>query len=159
VRSRAEHGGSWSGTNGFRLMPSDPFYEATMKADVSSSAGALSPRSRTRGRTRRTGHRTGSWSSGRVRSSLPWLRSGPTRGTRAAGPGSSRARWNGRRFGVGYEYAPGWQWQITIDATSADALVLQTDNVVPTSAVPEGSGRPAPTRRRSPTCGARRSRR
>jgi hypothetical protein len=32
---------------------------------------------------------------------------------------------------VGMEYGDGWRWQIVLDATKSDALVLRMDNVIP----------------------------
>ncbi len=38
------------------------------------------------------------------------------------------------------EYGEGWGWQITVDATTATALHIRMDNVVPESAAgPQGS--------------------
>ena len=39
---------------------------------------------------------------------------------------------------VSYAYGGDWQWQITVDATNADLLVLRMDNIVPQSAATEG---------------------
>lgn len=39
---------------------------------------------------------------------------------------------------VGYEYAGDWRWRVTIDATSADALRIHMDNIVPASAAVDG---------------------
>ena len=32
---------------------------------------------------------------------------------------------------VGMEYGDGWRWQIVLDATKSDVLVLRMDNVIP----------------------------
>jgi hypothetical protein len=39
---------------------------------------------------------------------------------------------------VGYEYAEGWEWTITVDSSDTGALRLRMDNVVPESAAGEG---------------------
>lgn len=38
---------------------------------------------------------------------------------------------------VSYAYGGEWRWQISVDATSADALRLRMDNIVPESAATE----------------------
>jgi hypothetical protein len=32
---------------------------------------------------------------------------------------------------VGLEYGDGWRWQIVLDATKSDVLLLRMDNVIP----------------------------
>ncbi len=76
--------GTWNGTNGFRLMPSDPVSEAPATAEVA-------------------------------------------QGTYD----------DGERLVVGYEYAAGWRWNIIVNATDADALRIEMDNVVPAEAAGE----------------------
>ena len=133
------HIGMWTGTNGFRLMPSDPVSDAPATAEVALRAG---------------GHL--------VAISYAW--SHPTDGAQdgllvvwASGDGAGvEALWgdswhqspkpttctgssDGGLLVVGYEYQAGWRWNITVDVTDTEALRIQMDNVVPAEAAGEAT--------------------
>ena len=126
--------GEWTGTNGFRLMPSDPTHDAPATAEVSMKAG------------------------GNL-AAIAYTWSHPADGAQdgllvmgAAGdPGSVTALWgdswhqspeprvctgtvDSGAITVSYEYGAGWRWAITVDPTDTAALRLQMDNVIPTGA-------------------------
>lgn len=128
------HAGGWVGTNLFRLMPGDSFYEAPATADLSiGAAGNLTSIAY-------------AWSHAEdgAQTGLLVLGSGDD-------PGSLIALWadswhqspsskvlagvveEGRAV-VGYEYGGGWEWQIIIDASASEWLGIRMENVVPESA-------------------------
>lgn len=129
-----DRAGPWAGTNGFRLLPSDPLHDAPATAEVARKAGG-----------------------NLVTVTYTW--SHPDDGAQdgllvmgAGGdPGAIIALWGdswhqspeprvcpgiaeGGVLTVGYEYAPGWHWEITVDPTDAAALRVRMDNVVPDDA-------------------------
>jgi hypothetical protein len=126
-----EAAGAWAGSNGFRLMPSDPLHEAPATAHVSAAAGG-----------------------GLVAVAYTW--SHPADGAQdgllvvGAGdePGAATAFWgdswhqspaprtfagtiDGGVVTVGYEYEAGWWWHVVVDPTDPGTLRLRMDNVVP----------------------------
>jgi hypothetical protein len=130
----AEAVGAWAGSNGFRLMPSDPLAEAPATARVSTAAGG-----------------------NLVAIAYTW--SHPADGAQdgllvvGAGdePGPASAFWgdswhqspaprafagaiDGGVVTVSYEYEAGWHWHITVDPTDPATLRLRMDNEVPPSA-------------------------
>jgi len=130
--------GAWAGSNGFRLMPSDPLHEAPATAEVTTAAGG-----------------------NLVAITYTW--SHPTDGAQdgllvvgtAEDPGAATAFWgdswhqsptpracvgtfDGDTVTVGYEYEAGWRWQITVDPIDTANLQLRMDNVIPADAVPDG---------------------
>ena len=139
MHALAEHAGAWTGTNQFRLMPTDPFQDSPATAQVSIAArGNLTTIAYT-------------WSH---------PDDGPQEGLLVVAPSDEPnavvAMWgdswhqspaprvldgtfDGARVVARYEYGDDWWWQITIDATIPDALSIQMDNIVPESAVPEGA--------------------
>lgn len=129
-----ERAGAWRGTNGFRLMPDDPVHEAPATVVVTARAG---------------GHL--------VSVAYSWAHpdDGPQEGYLVVGSagddGAVTALWadswhqhpdaavlagsvDGAVLRVGYEYAPGWRWEIVLDPTDPDSLLLRMDNVVPADA-------------------------
>ena len=133
-----EHAGSWTGTNGFRLMPADPLYSAPAAALVATAAGG---------------------SLITVAYTWPHPDDGAQDGLLVVGPEGEPpgavAFWgdswhqhpdptlmHGRLqdgvLVVSYAYGGDWRWEITVDATDPDALALRMDNVVPPSMAAEG---------------------
>lgn len=130
MRSLAGHTGRWTGTNDFRMMPDDPFVTAVAHAELTAAAA---------------GHLTSIV--------YTWAHpgDGPQDGLLVLGlddDGGAAAYWgdswhqqpapkllagtaDGARVVVGYEYGGGWAWQITVDATDAESLTIQMDNVIP----------------------------
>lgn len=125
------HVGTWAGTNGFRLMPSDSHHHAPATAEVSSHAGG-----------------------NLVAVAYTWSHAtdGPQDGFLVLGAGDDEgsivAFWgdswhqhpqprafdgtaDGGVVTVSYEYAPGWSWTIVVDATSSESLRIRMDNTVP----------------------------
>ena len=137
MHSLAGYAGSWVGANAFRLMPADSPHVAEATADVSiAAAGNL------------------------VQVAYTWSHpdDGAQDGLLVVGPTAERpgavALWgdswhqspepkvlvgtmNDGVLIVSYAYGGDWQWRITVDAVSADVLVLRMDNVVPQSAATE----------------------
>lgn len=132
------HAGSWTGTNGFRLMPADPLHEAAATARVGDAAA---------------GHLTEvayTWSHPQDGAQDGLLVVGP-----GDAPGTVVAFWgdswhqhpapkvldgatDGGIVTVGYSYSGDWRWEIVLDATAADALTLTMNNVIPESAAGDG---------------------
>jgi hypothetical protein len=124
--------GSWAGTNGFRLMPSDPLAEFPARLTVTAGAG---------------GHLTSV--------SYWWEHpdDGPQEGLLVIGPvdqnGSLVALWGdswhqkpapmilsgshgtGDALELEGDYGGGWRWRVTVDPTDPDNLRMQMDNVIP----------------------------
>ncbi|GAB3065993.1 hypothetical protein [Micromonospora schwarzwaldensis] len=128
----ADATGSWAGTNGFRMLPADPFAESPATLTVATAAG---------------GHLT------TVAYSWAHPADGPQDGLLviAAGeqPGSLAAWWGdswhqqptamtltgatgaASAVELAAEYAGGWGWRITLDAADPATLRLVMENVVP----------------------------
>jgi hypothetical protein len=124
--------GTWVGTNGFRLMPTDPLAERPATVTVSSAAG---------------GHLTS------VAYSWEHPDDGPQDGLlvigSAAGDGSLVAMWGdswhqkpapmmlsgsheaGTSLEFEGDYGGGWRWRVAFDATDPDSFRMQMDNVIP----------------------------
>jgi hypothetical protein len=126
-----DRAGTWTGTNGFRLMPSDPLYDAPATGEVSIAAGG-----------------------NLVAIAYSWTHpdDGAQDGLLVVGaddePGTATAFWgdswhqsptpkacvgtmDGDLITVGLDYGGGWRWQITVDPTSPGVLRLRMDNVIP----------------------------
>ena len=140
MHSLADHAGSWTGTNTFRLMPTDEPFEAPFTASVSLAAG---------GNIATIAY---TWSHPADGAQDGFLVVGPDEEPAAAvafwgdswhqapAPKAFHGAIDGPVTTVGYEYAGDWRWEIIIDASAADALALRMDNIVPASAVPDGTG-------------------
>jgi hypothetical protein len=135
--------GTWQGTNGFRLMPTDELFDAPATATVSAVAG---------------GHA--------VVVTYTWVhpQDGPQEGTLLVGSpdeqGTATAAWGdswhqqpsirtlsgtlaGGRLEVTAGYGGGWRWTIAIEA--GDPLTMTMFNVVPDEyASDEGPAGPYP---------------
>lgn len=128
------HTGDWTGTNRFRLMPDDPPTEADATAQVSLGAGG------------NLAVLTYTWTH---------PGDGPQDGVLVLGPdqtpGGVVALWGDSwhqtpvaqqlrgaavedSLTVGYSYAEGWEWRITLTADRSDVLRWRMDNVVPAAA-------------------------
>lgn len=133
--------GAWAGTNGFRLMPSDPFYDAPATAAVSTAAGGdltlvaytwTHPQDGDQdgllvvGAADEAGSTdtvVGFWGDSWHQSPAPRTLGGTE---------------DGGVIVVGYDYEIQWRWQITIDPTDPEALRLRMDNVIPEAAAGDG---------------------
>lgn len=131
VQLLSSHAGTWTGTNRFRLMPDDPPADAAATARLSVGAGGNVAVLTYTWRHPDDGPQDGVLMLGpddepdRVLALWgdSWHQKPAARqlhGT--SGPGSVR---------VGGEYAPGWEWWITLHADSPDLLRWRMDNVVP----------------------------
>ena len=134
----SEHTGSWRGTNRFRLMPDDPPVEAEMTAQLSLAAdGHLAVLAYT------WTHPDDGGQDG-----LLTIGADETDGEVVALWGDSwhqhpaaktlHGTAGERSLTVGYSYAEGWEWRITVTADRPDVLQLRMDNVVPASATGTG---------------------
>lgn len=137
MRSFSKHVGSWTGSNGFRLMPADSPHVAAATEDVSTAgAGNLTVIAYT-------------WSHPEDGAQDGLLVIGPS-----DEPDGAVAFWGDSwhqtpqptvlagEIGdgllvVSYEYGGEWRWQISVDATNADSLMLRMENIVPESAATE----------------------
>ena len=124
--------GTWVGTNGFRLMPTDTLAEFPARLTVTSGAG---------------GHLT---------SVAYWWQhpdDGPQDGLLVIGPSSEGdslvALWGdswhqkpapmslsgshakGATLELEGDYGGGWRWRVIVDATDAENLRMEMDNVIP----------------------------
>ena len=134
----SQHTGSWRGTNGFRLMPTDPLAPGPATAEVSLGAG---------------GHL--------AQVSYTWTHpdDGEQSGLLVLGPGEEAgsvvALWGdswhqaqaaarptgsveGGVVDLALTYGGDWGWTISVDTTDPAALRLRMENVVPESAVASG---------------------
>lgn len=138
MQALAKHQGSWTGTNGFRLMPTDEPFEAPATVEISSAAG---------------GHLTVV--------GYTWVHAddGPQDGLLTIGAAEQEGEKEGKAVALWGDswhqkpnpttltgsladgvltlsclYAGDWEWIITLDTTSPDELLLRMDNVVPPSA-------------------------
>lgn len=128
------HEGAWAGSNAFRLMPTDAPHDAPMNAAITRAAG---------------GHVT------QVAYSWTHPEDGEQEGLlvlgRGDGPTSVTAFWadswhqspqprvlDGTSedgvVTVGYAYSGEWRWEIVVDVSAADQVVLTMNNVIPESA-------------------------
>jgi hypothetical protein len=138
--------GTWVGTNGFRLMPSDPLADFPARVTVSTAAG------------------------GHLAYVAYWWEhpdDGPQDGLVVIGPadesGSLVAMWgdswhqkpapmmlSGNRgadavLELEGDYGGGWRWRVMFDATDTDSFRMQMENVIPAEqATAEISGGPYP---------------
>ena len=127
------HVGMWTGTNRFRLMPDDPPAEAEAAAQLSLGAGGNLAVLAYTWRHPDDGAQDG------------LLVLGPDES-----PGGVVALWgdswhqkpaakqlrgstDGTTLTIGYPYAEGWEWRITLSADRPDRLRWRMDNVVPPS--------------------------
>jgi hypothetical protein len=142
----ADFAGSWAGTNGFRLMPSDLLVELPATLTVTTAAG---------------GHLTSvaySWThpddgpqdglvvigAGDREGSLvavwgdSWHQQ-PTPMSLTGGPGPDAT------VELSAEYGGGWAWRIVFDAADAENLRMRMDNIIPADrATAEKSAGPYP---------------
>jgi hypothetical protein len=124
--------GSWVGTNGFRLMPGDPLVEFPALLTVTTAAGghltsvAYSwehPDDGAQdgllviGSADEDGSLVAMWGDSWHQKPAPMMLSG-SRGTDAT-------------LELEGEYGGGWRWRVTLDASDAQRLRMQMDNVIP----------------------------
>ncbi len=130
----AGHTGDWAGTNRFRLMPDDPPAGADATAQLSLGAGG------------NVAVLAYTWTHPDDGAQDGVLVLGPDEA-----PGEVVAQWGDswhqapaakqlrgatgdHSLTVGYSYAEGWEWRITITADRPDVLRWRMDNVVPATA-------------------------
>lgn len=128
------HGGGWAGSNAFRLMPGDAPQDAPMQATVAHAAGDHLVQIAYAWHHPRDGEQHG----------LLVLGPGPEAGAVIALWGDSwhqspEARAlvgtaDGDIARVGYTYSGDWRWEIEVDASSPDTLIVTMDNIIPSSA-------------------------
>lgn len=136
----AAHTGLWVGTNRFRLMPDDQPAESVATAQLSVGAGGnLAVLAYT-------------WAHPVDGEQDGLLALGP-----AEEPGAVLALWgdswhqkpaatylrgaaDADSVTVGYAYAEGWQWRITLTVDGPDVLRWRMDNVVPPSSAAGSAG-------------------
>jgi hypothetical protein len=132
----SSHQGSWTGTNKFRLMPTDEPYADSATATVSVAAGGI------------VATIAYTWSHPETGAHDGLLVLGPDEehGRVIALWGDSFHQSHAARAisGVAEEsvvtlrstYGGDWEWIITVDASDAETLRIRMDNVVPESAHP-----------------------
>jgi hypothetical protein len=124
--------GAWEGSNGFRMMPADPFSESPATATLSVAAGGYLG---TFGYTwthpedgAQDGHLAFGTAGGDNAVVALWADSWHQH------PEAKVCEGTLDESGVisfGMEYGDGWRWQIVLDATKSDVLALRMDNVIP----------------------------
>ena len=138
--------GTWTGTNGFRLMPADPLAEFPARATVSHAAGGHLVSIAYRwehpddgpqdgfmviGLADEGGSLVAMWGDSWHQKPTPMMFSG-SRGT-------------GGALDLEGDYGGGWRWRVTFDATDTDNFRMQMDNVIPAEyATAEKSAGPYP---------------
>jgi len=135
--------GTWVGTNGFRLMPGDPLVEFPATVTVTTAAGghltsvAYSwehPDDGAQdgllviGSADEDGSLVAMWGDSWHQKPTPMMLSG-SRGTDAT-------------LELEGEYGGDWRWRVMLDASDAESLRMQMDNVIPaeraTADIPDG---------------------
>ena len=135
--------GTWVGTNGFRLMPRDPLTEFAASVTVTTAAGGYltsvayswehpddGPQDGlvVIGSAAEGGTLVAMWGDSWHQKPTPMMLSG-SRGTDAT-------------LELEGEYGGGWRWRVTLDASDAESLRMQMDNVIPaeraTADIPDG---------------------
>jgi len=135
--------GTWVGTNGFRLMPGDPLVEFSASVTVTTAAGgnlisvAYSWEHPDDGEqdgllvvgpADEEGSLVAMWGDSWHQKPAPTMLSA-SRGTDAT-------------LELEGEYGGGWRWRVTLDASDAESLRMQMDNVIPaeraTTDIPDG---------------------
>jgi hypothetical protein len=135
--------GTWVGTNGFRMMPSDPLVELPASVTVTIAAGGYltsvaysweHPDDGAQegllviGSADDDGPLVAMWGDSWHQKPAPMMLSG-SRGTDAT-------------LELEGEYGGGWRWRVTVDASDAESLRMQMDNVIPaeqaTADIPDG---------------------
>ena len=123
--------GTWTGTNGFRLMPDDDLFEAAARADVTTAAAGHDLVVRYTGVHPVDGAQDG----------VLLVGSPDDEGHVVAAWGDSwhqqpaimvlEGTGTARGFEVAADYGSGWLWMITLDGGSDDGFTLTMHNVVP----------------------------
>lgn len=130
----ADHRGSWVGTNRFRLMPDDAPAESEATAELSLGAGENVAVLRYSWAHPGDGVQEGVLMIGS--GADPDVAVGLWGDSWHQKPGAAELRGSfaDSSVTVGYSYAEGWEWRITISVEDPDVLRLRMDNVVPASA-------------------------
>jgi hypothetical protein len=108
--------GTWTGTNGFRLMPTDPLAEFPARVTVTTAAGPQDGLVLI-GATDEDSSLVAMWGDSWHQKPAPMMLSG-SRSTDAV-------------LELEGEYGGGWRWRVIFDATEADSFRMQMDNVIP----------------------------
>ena len=135
--------GTWVGTNGFRLMPSDPLVEFPASVTVTAAAGGYltsvaysweHPDDGVQdgllviGPAEEGGSLVAMWGDSWHQKPTPMMLSG-SRGIEAT-------------LELEGDYGGGWRWRVMLDASDAESLRMQMDNVIPaeraTADIPDG---------------------
>jgi hypothetical protein len=138
--------GTWTGKNGFRLMPTDPLAEFPARVTVTTAAGDHlvsiaywwehpddGPQDGLVliGATDQSGSLVAMWGDSWHQKPAPMVLSG-SRSTDGA-------------LELDGDYGGGWRWRVMFDATDTDIFRMQMDNVIPAErATPEISAGPYP---------------
>jgi hypothetical protein len=138
MRALSDHAGSWTGTNEFRLMPTDPPHEAAATAEVSpAAAGQLTSIAYTWTHPE-DGEQDGLLVVGPDDESEGVVALWGDSWHQSPAPKVLTGSVGDRGIQLSYLYGGNWRWEITVDPTDPDALYLRMDNVVPESADPGG---------------------
>ena len=134
MQAFADHQGSWSGTNGFRLMPTDDPSSAPATLEVSIAAGGHLALVGYTWSHPDDGPQTGHLTIGRGAEAdeavALWADSWHQKPAATTLTGSIADG----TVTLSCFYGGDWQWIITLDTTAPDTLLLRMDNVVPPSA-------------------------
>jgi hypothetical protein len=128
--------GAWVGTNGFRLMPSDPLVEFAASVTVTTAAGGYltsvaysweHPDDGAQdgllviGSADEDGSLVAMWGDSWHQKPTPMMLSGSRR--------------TDATVELEAEYGRGWRWRVMLDASDAESLRIQMDNVIPAERV------------------------
>lgn len=132
------HGGVWVGTNGFRLMPSDPLHDAPMSASISRAAnGELAQIAYTWAHPE-DGDQDGLLVLGRGEAPNAVTAFWGDSWHQSPGPRTLEGTLEGGVVTVDANYGGDWRWEIVVDAATPDRLTLTMNNVIPRSAATGG---------------------
>lgn len=132
------HTGSWTGTNRFRLMPTDEPYAAAATAQLDLGARGTLAVVRYTWTHEEAGPQDGLLVIGRQETAGAAVALWGDSWHQAPAAASLSGAADDTGVTLGYAYGDGWQWRVVLDVTDPRLLRLRMDNVVPASAVPGG---------------------
>ena len=129
-----QHEGVWVGTNAFRLMPGDVPSDAPMKATISRAAkGALTQIAYTWVHPD-DGEQDGLLVIGHGEESSTAVAFWGDSWHQSPEPRTLEGTIDGEAVTLVYNYGGDWRWEVIVDASAPDQVVLTMNNVIPESA-------------------------
>ena len=134
MRELGRHDGAWGGTNGFRMMPSDPLQEAPTSAVVSRAASGLLVQVAYTWEHPGDGVQEGLLVLGQGGEPNAIVAFWADSWHQSPEPRSLEGTIEDGVVTVGYDYSGEWRWEIVVDVAELDRLTVTMNNVIPDSA-------------------------